>query len=74
MHLWVKDDGKPIEPELQDTMFMAFVRGESTRSTKGGTGLGLAIAKAVMEKHGGDLFYREEKGNLFEIRIAEVKE
>ncbi|MDE6640743.1 MAG: HAMP domain-containing histidine kinase [Acetatifactor sp.] len=44
VHLWVKDDGKPIEPELQDTMFSAFVRGESTRSTKGGTGLGLAIA------------------------------
>ncbi|MDE5588648.1 MAG: HAMP domain-containing histidine kinase [Acetatifactor sp.] len=73
VHLWVKDDGKPIEPELQDTMFSAFVRGESTRSTKGGTGLGLAIAKAVMEKHGGDIFYQEEEGNKFEIRIAKLK-
>ena len=72
VHLWVKDDGKPIEPELQDTMFAAFVRGESTRSTKGGTGLGLAIAKAVMEKHGGDIFYQEEEGNKFEIRIAKI--
>lgn len=71
--LWVKDDGKAIEPELQDMMFAAFVRGESTRSTKGGTGLGLAIAKAVMEKHGGDIFYREEGGNKFEIRIAKVQ-
>lgn len=72
-HLWVKDDGEPIPQELQDTMFAAFVRGESTRSTKGGTGLGLAIAKAVMEKHGGDIFYRVEEGNKFEIRIAKVQ-
>lgn len=73
VHLWVKDDGEPIPQELQDTMFAAFVRGESTRSTKGGTGLGLAIAKAVMEKHGGDLFYQAEEGNKFEIRIAKVQ-
>lgn len=73
VHLWVKDDGKPIEPELQDTMFSAFVRGESTRSTKGGTGLGLAIAKAVMQKHGGDIFYQEEEGNKFELWIAKLK-
>ena len=72
VHLWVKDDGKTIEPELRDTMFSAFVRGESTRSTKGGTGLGLAIAKAVMEKHGGDIFYQEEGGNKFEIWIAKA--
>ena len=72
-HLWVKDDGKPIPRELQGTMFAAFVRGESTRSTKGGTGLGLAIAKAVMKKHGGDIFYRPEEGNKFEIRIAKVQ-
>lgn len=71
-HLWVKDDGKTIEPKLQDMMFAAFVRGERTRSTKGGTGLGLAIAKAVMEKHGGDIVYREEDGNKFEIRIAKI--
>jgi len=73
VRLWVKDDGEPISQELRDTMFAAFVRGESTRSTKGGTGLGLAIAKAVMEKHGGNIFYQGEEGNKFEIRIAKVQ-
>lgn len=69
VYLWVKDDGIPIRADLRDMMFTAFVRGESTRSTRGGTGLGLAISKAVMEKHGGDLSYREESGNRFEMRI-----
>lgn len=73
MHLWVKDDGEPISEELRNRMFTAFVRGESTRSTKGGTGLGLAIAKAVMEKHGGNLIYCGEQGNKFEIHIAKVQ-
>ncbi|MDE5699681.1 MAG: HAMP domain-containing histidine kinase [Lachnospiraceae bacterium] len=70
--LWVKDDGLPVGAELRDIMFAAFVRGESTRSTKGGTGLGLAIAKAVVEKHGGELSYQEEDGNRFEMRIPKV--
>lgn len=69
VRLWVQDDGVPVGAELRDMMFTAFVRGESTRSTKGGTGLGLAIAKAVVEKHGGVLSYREEQGNRFEMRI-----
>ncbi len=73
VHLWVKDDGEPISEELRNRMFTAFVRGESTRSTKGGTGLGLAIAKAVMEKHGGNLIYCGEQGNKFEIHIAKVQ-
>ena len=70
--LWVQDDGIPIGAELRDMMFAAFVRGESTRSTKGGTGLGLAIAKAVVEKHGGALSYQEGHGNRFEMRIPTV--
>lgn len=69
VYLWVRDDGIPIRADLRDMMFTAFVRGESTRSTRGGTGLGLAISKAVMEKHGGDLSYREESGNRFEMCI-----
>lgn len=72
VYLWVKDDGLPVGAELRDIMFAAFVRGESTRSTKGGTGLGLAIAKAVVEKHGGELSYQEEDGNRFEMRIPKV--
>lgn len=64
------DDGTLIEPSVKETMFYAFVRGESARSTKGGTGLGLAIAKAVMEKHSGSISYEERDGmNVFELML-----
>ena len=68
--LLVKDDGDFIEQTVRDTMFTAFVRGERARNSSGGTGLGLAIAKAVMEKHGGSICYREENGcNVFVLRL-----
>lgn len=69
--LSVTDDGDLIEQAVRNTMFTAFVRGESARNSSGGTGLGLAIAKAVMEKHGGSIFYKEENGcNVFGLRLA----
>ncbi|MDE5777269.1 MAG: HAMP domain-containing histidine kinase [Lachnospiraceae bacterium] len=69
--LSVTDDGDLIEQAVRNTMFTAFVRGESARNSSGGTGLGLAIAKAVMEKHGGSIYYREENGcNVFGLRLA----
>lgn len=33
--LCVKDDGQAIPPEIRDTMFCAFVRGESARRSTG---------------------------------------
>lgn len=69
--LFVTDDGDLIEETVRNTMFTAFVRGESARNSGGGTGLGLAIAKAVMEKHGGSIYYREENGcNVFGLKLA----
>lgn len=69
--LSVMDDGDLIEERVKDTMFTAFVRGESARNSSGGSGLGLAIAKAVMEKHGGSIYYRQENGcNVFGLKLA----
>ncbi len=68
--LAVIDDGEEINQNIQSTMFSAFVRGESERSTSGGTGLGLAIAKGVVAKHGGQISYvYEENSNMFVIEI-----
>lgn len=70
--LQIKDDGSEIAPQIQATMFTAFVRGESARNSMGGTGLGLAIARAVMEKHGGSISYKREDGwNVFELKIRQ---
>lgn len=68
--LKVKDDGTEIEKEIQETMFLAFVRGEKSRKSDGGTGLGLAITKQIVDKHNGQLQYSYQDGfNCFEVRL-----
>lgn len=68
--LIVADDGMGIEENVQRRMFLAFVRGDASRSTSGGTGLGLAIAKGIARKHGGDVGYLYEHGkNKFFMRL-----
>ena len=47
----VEDDGPGIPPELRDSLFDRFVRGQGDRG--GSFGLGLSIVKAVAESHGG---------------------
>ncbi len=69
--LAVIDDGKEISKNIQETMFSAFVRGDSERSTSGGTGLGLAIAKGVIMKHRGQISYEHvDNFNEFVIEIS----
>lgn len=63
--LCVKDDGQAIPPEISDTMFCAFVRGESARSSTGGTGLGLAIAQEIMEKHQEDSYIAGRQKKIY---------
>lgn len=68
--LIVADDGMGIEENVQRRMFLAFVRGDASRSTSGGAGLGLAIAKGIARKHGGDVGYLYEQGkNKFFLRL-----
>ncbi|MBP3489583.1 MAG: HAMP domain-containing histidine kinase [Roseburia sp.] len=68
--LVVADDGTRIEESVQQSMFLAFVRGDASRSTSGGTGLGLAIAGGIARKHGGEVGYLYEQGeNKFFLRL-----
>ena len=54
VELTVRDDGPGIPPELQDSVWERFARGDSARSHKAGsTGLGLAIVAAVVTAHQG---------------------
>lgn len=71
--LTVKDDGKAIPEETAKEMFVAFSRGEQSRTSDGGTGLGLAITRQIVEKHGGTLIYEYAEGyNCFRIQIEQV--
>ncbi len=51
--LTVTDDGPGIPPELRDSAFDRFVRGDGDRG--GSVGLGLSIVRAVARTHGGDV-------------------
>ena len=59
----ITDDGPGIDPELRDTLFERFARGDASRSRRAGsTGLGLAIVRAVVEAHHGSVSVQSEPG------------
>jgi two-component system sensor histidine kinase SenX3 len=52
----VADQGIGISEELQDDVFLEFVRAPNAKQyVEGGTGLGLSIVKEGVEMHGGDI-------------------
>ena len=70
--LVVADDGEAIDKTLSSNLFSPFVRGDEARRSISGTGLGLAIAKAVINKHQGEIFYRyEDKRNQFVVCLKQ---
>lgn len=68
--LTIIDDGMGISKEKCESIFLPFVREDSSRNTmNGGTGLGLAISKKIIEKHGGNIKLVSEKGKGCEFKI-----
>jgi two-component system, OmpR family, sensor kinase len=72
--LTVEDDGPGIPPELVDSLFERFARGDTSRSRRAGsTGLGLAIVRAVVEAHHGSVDVSSEPGaRRFRVRLPAV--
>ena len=67
VRLTVHNQGNPIPPQAQRTIFEPLARGasDSTRSI----GLGLFIARAIVVAHGGDIDVTstESAGTTFEV-------
>lgn len=60
----VSDHGPGIPAEFQARVFGKFQQAESSSSRRhGGTGLGLAIARAIVERHDGDISFRTAAGS-----------
>ena len=59
----VKDNGKGISKEAQESIFKKFYQTDTSLTRKhGGTGLGLSICKGIVEALGGKIWVESEKG------------
>lgn len=70
--LTVHNEGEPIPPEEQESIFQMYRRAESARKgKKGGWGIGLPYVRAVAESHGGSIGVdsSRERGTTFVIDI-----
>ena len=58
--IWVRDEGRGIDPAEQDTVLEPFRRGRGARYE--GSGLGLPIVAAIAAAHGGPIEIDSELG------------
>ena len=59
----VTDHGSGIPEEFQPKVFEKFTQSDSSDTRRvGGTGLGLNIAKAIVDKHGGNIDFKSQRG------------
>ncbi len=75
----VQDTGIGISPKEQAQLFTKFFRSEDPAvQAETGTGLGLAITKNLVELHGGELWFRSQKGEgttfFFTLPTAETEQ
>ncbi|MEY4723251.1 MAG: hypothetical protein RLZZ324_764, partial [Candidatus Parcubacteria bacterium] len=66
-----KDDGVGIPAASYDRVFQKFYRAPNVAEAIEGTGLGLYIVKAIVEKHGGHVWFEsaEGKGTTFFVTL-----
>jgi hypothetical protein len=59
----VRDTGLGISEPDQASLFQRFFRSDEARLRRlAGTGLGLSIVKAIVEQHGGSVYFRSQLG------------
>ncbi|HJX27466.1 MAG TPA: ATP-binding protein, partial [Thermoanaerobaculia bacterium] len=77
LRIRVTDHGPGIPPEFQPHVFEKFAQADvSPARQSGGTGLGLSISKAIVEQHGGRLWFETspETGTTFLFDLPELED
>lgn len=72
VHVLVQDNGLGIRPEDQAKIFQKFFRADDSEARLSpGTGLGLNLTRALVELHGGKIWFESEfrKGTIFHILL-----
>ncbi len=72
VQLAVQNGGRPIPPQLLDTLFQPFRRADdASRRSSSGLGLGLYIVHEIVEAHDGaiDVTSDEEQGTIFRVTL-----
>ncbi|WBW97775.1 HAMP domain-containing sensor histidine kinase [Oceanirhabdus sp. W0125-5] len=69
VHIFVRDNGKGINPEEIKYIFERYYRGTNTGERHKGSGLGMAIAKDIVKAHGGDIKLSSKLGKGTEIEV-----
>ena len=72
-HIYVRDNGIGIAPDLLPAVFEVFVQGERTPDrSQGGLGIGLTMVKSIAELHGGRVSAQSAgvgKGSEFVVEL-----
>ncbi|MCK6503045.1 ATP-binding protein [Myxococcota bacterium] len=72
----VTDQGPGIPEDFRARVFQPFSQADATdRRGSGGTGLGLSIAKAIVEAHGGSIWFESAapRGTTFSFRLLSAE-
>ena len=72
----VKDTGMGMTPQIKETLFQKFARGDGAKMNTTGSGLGLYLAKEIVKAHKGNVGVNSEgmgKGSTFYMELDEIK-
>jgi len=70
-HVYIRDFGPGIPPELLEKVFTPFFRIEHSRSRgSGGTGLGLSIARNIVLRHNGELTLTNHPSGGLQVHVV----
>ena len=59
---YIADTGRGMAPEEQAHIFKPYYRVEDERDPNDGMGIGLTLCKMLVTLHGGDIWFKSEKG------------